>query len=738
MLFFLTLLVGGYLYAHVLTDKVPPRRQGFVHLVVVIVSLTLLPISPSETFKPVGGDSPIAGILLLLLATVGGPYFLLASTGPLMQRWFSQSYPGRSPYRLYSLSNVGSLLALLSYPVVVEPSLRLNTQVGIWSAAYVAFAALAVWCSVRLTTSPVATVRDSSSTDNDETADESPDVRPGPMRMLLWLTLSATGSAMMLATTNQMCIDVAAVPFLWVLPLAMYLLTFVICFDNPAWYDRRVFGLLLVAAATALCWQMNEGLDTTIPALVSIYSAGMFACCMTCHGELVRSRPHPRYLTLFYLLVSVGGTLGGLFVAITAPAMFTGFWEYHIALFAACAVTLIAWCVNRAWKDVKSVTLIIGLQLLLVGAIAVLAIDETISPMLCLTLVGGYFGLLVVGVLFSPRETSNAVGTIDGQGVRFRRLRNCTKHSFRRVVESGVWLWAPAATACLLLAVTLNQLVNDDGENFIHRSRNFYGVLRVSTDEDDNGEYLSLSHGRIEHGNQYIDEELRTEATTYYGYGTGVELGLRLHPRRQADDPQDRSLNVGAVGLGAGTIAALGQTMDTLRFYEINPDVLAVAREHFTYLSDSAATTKVILGDARIMLERQLKTDGSQQFDVLIIDAFSSDSIPVHLITRECCDLYRKHLKDDGLLLFHISNRYLDLEPITRALAQHLNWNAIPIDSDGDEFLGVYTATWVIITANERFLGQDECLEATTPWENNVSPLLWTDDFASPWQIMAE
>ena len=867
MLFFQTMLVGGYLYAHVLTDRVKPRVQGIVHLAVVIASLALLPISPAEDFKPVGGDSPAMGILLLLLATVGGPYFLLASTGPLMQRWFSHSYPGRSPYRLYSLSNVGSLLALLSYPVVVEPTLRLQTQVSIWSITYAVFAALAVWCSIRLATTEVGVGGELSLADEPNSADESQNVRPGAMRMLLWLGLSATGSAIMLATTNQMCIDVAAVPFLWVLPLSLYLFTFVVCFDNPEWYDRRVFGLLLVAATAALCWQMNEGLETTIPALVSVYSAGMFACCMTCHGELVHSRPHPRYLTLFYLLVSAGGTLGGVFVAIVSPSVFTGFWEYHIALFAACAITLIAWCVNRAWKDTGSAVfwiwvmssvaqillvvclvyrpqvdifsysdalllfcglgimhvigwvltayrerqptalsvtwatvticqlvwvigfvtmhlsgtlgigqyaifsgccvataaagfgiarlleqrvsqnawrcvLMVGLQLVLWSAIAELTIGGAITQNVCLTLIGAYCGLSVIGFVFSGHMRSETEHTVDGPeagaGLPTHWLRKFFQGGLRNSESSGVWFWAPTTTGCVLLGFAMNQLVQDDDEDFIHSSRNFYGVLRVSAEEDDNGTYNSLSHGRIEHGNQYTDEDLRKEATTYYGVGTGVELAIRQHPRRQADNPRERSLRIGVVGLGAGTVAALGQATDTLKFYEINPDVLKVAREHFTYLSDSAATTDVILGDARIMLEHELASSGSQQFDVLIIDAFSSDSIPVHLITQECCDLYRKHLKDDGLLLIHISNRYLDLEPITRALAQHLNWNAIPIDSDGDDTIGVYSATWIIITANEEFLEQEEVQELTSAWEDNVAPLLWTDDFASLWQIMAQ
>ncbi len=350
MLFFQILLLAGYAYAHLLSVKLSVRRQGMVHLILVLISLALLPIRPSQQFKPIGSDSPVGGILLLLLATVGGPYFILSSTGPLMQRWFSRLFVGRSPYRLYSLSNFGSLLALLSYPFVFEPTLRLNAQVWIWSAAYGVFAAFAIWCSLRVMKLDDEPQIESLPADGSETNDDQSAVRPSFGRMLMWLGLAAMGSTMLLATTNQMCIDVAVVPFLWVLPLSLYLLTFVICFDNPRWYDRRVYGLLLVPAAAAACWQLNQGLDTSIPGLVSVYSAVMFVCCMTCHGELVNSRPHPRYLTLFYLLVAAGGAMGGVFVAVVSPAVFTAFWEYHVALAGTCGMTLIAWCVNRAWQ----------------------------------------------------------------------------------------------------------------------------------------------------------------------------------------------------------------------------------------------------------------------------------------------------------------------------------------------------------------------------------------------------
>lgn len=837
MLFFQVLLLGGYTYAHLLSVKLSLRRQGLVHLLLVIVSLALLPITPSQQLKPTGGDSPVGGILLLLLATVGGPYFVLSSTGPLMQRWFSRLFAGRSPYRLYALSNVGSLLALLSYPFLVEPVLRLHEQVWIWSVMYAVFAALAVWCAIQVMHLDEEPLAGPTPTAETEFNDARTIARPGLGRMLLWLGLAAMGSTMLLATTNQMCIDVAVVPFLWVLPLGLYLLSFVICFDNPRWYDRRVFGLLLVLAAAAACWQLNQELDTSIPGLVCIYSVVMFACCMTCHGELVQLRPDPRHLTLFYLLVSAGGAFGGVFVAVVSPAVFTGFWEYHFALAGACGVTLIAWYVARprqggaslvvwagalisaiqVWlvielvyrKQAESFTqgdasllfgvigvmhligwavtadrersprtvtvvwtavtigqlawviglnqtrfagsitisqyavlgvssivvaslgllvtwtiekrmseatirwiLIAGLQVLLAAGVFWLQHNGTISTATCGKLLGGYLGLYVLGQWLSRRKS-----------VPF--------------VECRAWFLAPTATAWGLLVMALHHLTIEDSSDFIYKSRNFYGVLSVAVYDDVNGEYHSLMHGQIEHGNQYTDDYWKTQPTTYYGQGSGVDLAISLHPRRRAADTLEKSLHVGIVGLGAGTIAAYGNLGDTFRFYEINRDVIDISDQYFSYRSDSPATTEVVMGDARINLDRELAKGGSQQFDVLAVDAFSSDAIPLHLLTRECADLFRRHLKDDGLLLLHISNRYLDLNPITLALADHLGWKAVRIDADDDDELGIYGSTWIIITANEEFLAESEVQRTHSPWDEDQAKLLWTDDYASLWQVIS-
>jgi hypothetical protein len=304
-------------------------------------------------------------------------------------------------------------------------------------------------------------------------------------------------------------------------------------------------------------------------------------------------------------------------------------------------------------------------------------------------------------------------------------------------VRGGLWFLAPAATAWVLLVMQLTELAKEDREDYVYMSRNFYGVLSVALYRDFNGEFHSLMHGQIEHGFQYLDDDWRTTPTTYYGEGTGVDLALRLHPRRVADDADDRSLRVGIVGLGAGSIAAYGKPGDTFRFYEINRDVLNLSDGYFSYLKDSAAKVEVVVGDARITMDRELSNGESQQFDVLLIDAFSSDAIPLHLLTRECADVYRSHLADDGLLLIHISNRYLDLNPVTLALAEHLGWEAVRIDTDDNDELGVYGATWIVITANSEFLSHSEVRAAHSPWDDDQPLLLWTDDFASLWQVIS-
>ena len=590
----------------------------------------------------------MAMILLLLLTNIGVPYLLLSATAPLVQYWFSRSFPGRSPYRLYALSNFGSLLALVSYPFMVEPGLTLKRQVAAWGWGFAAFALCCGWCVFRLVRSPVPAGYTDSGKDSGTGAG-----RLAVPDIVLWLLLSACGSAMLLATTNQLCQEVAVVPFLWVVPLAIYLVTFIISFNSERACDRLLWGLLLVGAVIPACRIFSLGVLVNLPVQILVYLATLFTCCMVCHSELARSRPDPHHLTAYYLIISVGGAAGGVFVALAAPALFSGFWEFPIALAATCLVILFAWFRGGAFTE-------------------------------------------------APR-----------------------------------WLPFSLIAGQLLLVIFVGNYLNSYRSLSIYSARNFYGVLRVIKENDSNGERLSLMHGGVMHGTQFTAPAKHSLPTTYYGPDSAAGLALRFHPRRFAADPLQRCLRVGVVGLGTGTLASYGTKGDTFRFYEINPEVIRLSDKYFSFRRDSAAQVDVVAGDARIVMENELKAKSPQRFDVLIIDAFSSDAIPVHLLTRECFAVYREHLEPDGLLLLHITNRFLDLAPVVRAQAKAIGCRAELIKSAAVPEAAIGKADWMVLTNNGRFFTIDEVREKLDPEPaTGAAPLLWTDDFASLWQIL--
>ena len=667
LLFFQVFLLLGYAYAHLASSRLTPRMLAAFHLVLLAASLLLLPIAPSsDLLEPGSEDAPTRQILALLVLTVGPACFLLSSTGPLIQRWFSSSFPGRSPYRLYALSNAGSLLALVSYPFLVEPLLALENQVAVWSWAYLAFAVCSGWSAVRagLWRGPdLRRAEDGASPDSSREAISPPgisdlhDEPPTATGVLLWLGLSAMGSAMLLATTNQMCQEVAVVPFLWILPLAIYLLTFILCFGHESRYDRRWLGLLVGVMVPLALLMMIRGPGEPLVNHLVVYSLTLFACCMVCHGELVKTKPHPRHLTLFYLTVAAGGALGGAAVALIAPLVFTGFWEFPVAMAGSAGLTLVAWYRARAWKP---------------------------------------------------------------------------------YLNRPYWILAPmtgmtfAVVACLILIAV------GTGHEAVLRSRNFYGVLRLTRESHgDQGERLVLTNGRVLHGAQFVEREKRTWPTTYYGRQSAIGLAMEHHPRRLAAQSEERRLRVGVIGLGAGTIAALARPGDYIRFYEINPDVVTIAERYFTFLKDTPAVVEVVSGDARVQMEAEVARNQRQSFDILAVDAFSSEAIPIHLLTRECLDTYWRHLRPEGLLLFHISNESLNLEPVVRGLARQSNRQALYIPNQGDAAQGVSTASWVLLTNNRDFLDSAKIQRAIKPPPDPLAPpLLWRDDFAGLWQVL--
>jgi len=657
LLFFQVILLLGYAYAHFLSSRLSPRRQAVVHLTLLALSLGFLPIAPSAEFwKPTASENHAWRILLLLASTIGVPYFLLSSTGPFLQEIFRRQ-SGQPPYRLYALSNLGSLLALLSYPFVFEPQFRLWTQIVAWSSGYALFVVLSGLVTWQLLSH------------DDEKVASAPRVARATKRALpptrrdyaLWLALSTCGSVMLMASTNQITLNIPSIPFLWVAPLALYLVSFIICFDHDRWYHRGVFWPLLGIAAAFSCVALWRGHHMRLDMTLAIYLGTLFASCMICHGELARSRPAPFFATQFYLVVAAGGALGGILVAVLAPLLLPDFWEYQIGLVATILLAIVSLFLAASRERLPSSSWVGGAMVLLAAPL---------------------FMLAVLKMSWNPTEKLTP------------------------------------------LAIT----------------RDFFGVLRVfdkTTQGDPNGPQRLLVHGSIDHGFQYVDVAKRHFATSYYGPTSGVGLAIDRHPRRFSPNPAQRHLKIGVLGLGAGTLAAAAKPGDTMTFYEINPAVVDLANEYFTYCKDSAAKIDYILGDARLEMERQLAAGEPQEFDVLAIDAFSSDSIPMHLLTVESVQVYLRHLQPDGILCFHISNLFLDLDRVVRGIADALEVPCIFIESRPDATPGCYFSNWGLLTTNETFLRDPvvaAAIAATRPWGQR--PVAWTDDYASLWEIV--
>ncbi len=640
LLFFQCILLAGYGYAHWLGSLKSVRTQATIHVSLLLASLLLLPVAPNpELWKPTGAGSPTRDILVLLLATVGGPYFLLSATTPLLQRWFTlgQSTAG---WRLYALSNFGSFLALFSYPFLLEPYARLVTQSWIWTGGYVAFA---VACSAVAWRVRGVEFRIQNSEFRMEEG-------PSALTFVFWLGLAATASALLLATTNLITQDIAVAPFLWILPLSVYLLSFILTFESDRWYRRLPFAVLAGVLAPVSAATTSAGV-VLLPLWgeAAIYLGALFAVCMLCHGELARSRPAASQLTAFYLTVSAGGVLGGIFVALIAPGLFSQFTEYPLALATGGALGLVGWFRTGAFLEWTRANFSVRV------------------PMMALL-----FGTL----------------------------------------------------GSLALAV-----VPGIGRQPLARVRNFFGILAVAERTDSAGEYRQLTHGRIKHGSQYVAEPLHSQPTSYFGprSGVGVVMG--------ALQKEHESLNVAIIGLGAGTMAAWGRPGDNIRFYEINPDDERIARQWFSYLGSSKAKVDVALGDARIVLERELAEGKRNDYDMIVVDAFSSDAIPMHLLTAQCADIYRKRLKPGGLLMMHISNRTLNLEPVVRGVAGHLNWTASQFLSNGYSPAGEDGSRWILMAQDGDWVTRANLKQLVSGW-SDAEPLLWTDDFASLWHVL--
>jgi hypothetical protein len=725
MLFFQLILVAGYAYSHLIATRLTPRRQVIVHLAIVSACVLLMgalaliwqsPITPGPSWKPPNPDFPIARIFALLLVSIGLPFFILSTTGPLLQAWFARSHQGISPYRLYSLSNVGSLLALVTYPFVIEPALTLKAQAIVWSTLFLAFAVGVGICGLKLARSADSTAY---SIDQDLSLASSKSGTPTTASYALWIALAAVASLMLLATTNEICQEVAVVPFLWILPLAIYLLSFIVCFDSERWYRRGIFHPVLGVAIFLACIVLCRA-NADIFSQVLVYCALLAAVCMVCHGELVKLKPGERYLTSFYLMVAIGGALGGVFAALIAPRIFTGYWEFHFAIWtSALMLYIVVMRDPQSWiYERRPLTAL----LLIAGALTLTQLlgDESIAD--AIRRLGSSHRLLAVLV---------ALGLF--AAIVFRKDTRIANKRPGLVVQVGVIAGLIVLAGVLIVSIAANLVTSS------LTTRNFYGALSVYSINDGYPEEhnFTLRHGRVVHGIQYTAADKVHLPVAYYGVDSGLGLLMAHLPRRSAPDSRARAIRLGAIGLGIGTVAAYGHAGDYIRFYEINPAVTKIATDpngFFTYMRDSPAKVDVIPGDARLSMEREVAANNVQGFDVLIVDAFAGDAIPVHLLTQEAIAIFLRELNRDGVLAIHISNRYLDLRPVVHEIAQRFNLNSGWVHSDGGPFCK--PSDWILLARTDEVLGQPAVSRQLQSLDSQRKVRLWTDDYSNLFQIL--
>lgn len=671
LLFSQVVLTVGYAYAYWLLGRSRERLQGTVHLIILGISLILLlatsliwpsPLSPDTSWRSPGNEQPIWEILRILVVAIGIPFLVLAANSTLMQAWFHRDYPAPTPYRLYAISNTGSLLALLSYPFLIEPNLTLQTQAYLWSLAYVAFAIIAAYLALR-------TYRwmQRDEAPQQKATKSSPLDRPTTGLYLLWIALAACASVLLVAMTNQLTQEIAVIPFLWILPLAIYLLTFILAFAGGILYSRPVYlvAFFIITIGSQMLLQVPS---SNLAVQVFIYSLLLFVSCMVLHNELYKLRPDASFLPSFYLMVAVGGALGGILVTLIAPLIFSsGFWELQWGLIAS-------------------------------GILMAIVIVREQKP----------------ATRKRPRKGDKQSGSL-------QRLLNPL------LIALGILI-------LLQIVFVINYMRAVSAESLLSR-RNFYGVLRVWEINEEQPALLAyqLAHGQTAHGFQFDAEQIRAVPTTYYSENSGVGLAFLNHQKRP--DP----LRVGGLGLGIGVIGAYGQVGDEFRFYEVNPDVIRIAEgeaAYFSFLADSPAKVDVIPGDARVSLEAESLGDGSQSFDLLVLDTFSGGSIPLHLLTKEAFEIYLQHLNQGGIMAINVSNNYFDLPQAVFKLAEEFNLSAALIEDRGDG-LQSYDSIWVLLAREREALELPAiAVRRSQPPDVPENIRLWTDDFSNLFQIV--
>ncbi len=675
--FYQTALFLGYGYAHLLIRFATPPWQLAIHSTLVGAAILSLPVLPAGDWANLSGNHPVARILTMMMSHVALPFIALASTGPLIQSWFARRYPTRSPYPLYSVSNAGSMLALIAYPVALEPNLGLSQTGSYWEWSF----------GVAMVTVLFAAELARRSTRRDDVPARPTTQPTGHGRgcaqireIMLWLALAGCAVLMLNGVTNRLCLDVASVPFLWILPLAAYLATLVLSFSSERAYHRGlyfglVFVLLAIGAFRGLFLLENQtntesGLAEnfrSLPMLIAYYTALVFAVCSILHGELYRLRPASDSLTTFYLSMAGGGALGGLFVGIAAPFLFEGYTEFGLGLVLS----------------------------------------------------------LSLGLYLVVRERG-------GPRIAWHR----SPVALRAVVVLGLLMLSYEGWQSIRPAVP-----------GVLQERNFYGVVRVIESPEGAGNSRTLMHGSTVHGVQFLSPRGRRLPTSYYGRASSLASAISTLPA-------DRGARIGGIGLGTGTIAAYARPGDSFRFYETDPAVIRIARDDgiFSFLTDSPAEIDVQVGDGRLLLETEQAQGKVQDFDILVLDAFSSDSIPVHLMTREAFGVYAAALNPDGILAVHVSNRFFNLMPVVARLGKEVGLEHLHAKTKRAPLRQTKPSHWIYLARDRKRLDRVEAaadpilkqlrLASDTQrfWREDDSSLrnapLWTDDYSNLWSVI--
>jgi hypothetical protein len=685
MVFYQSLLFLGYLYAHALATRCSPKQQVFIHASLIALSFLVLPVALPDNNPPPTENNPTFWVFTTLLSAIGLPFFIISTTAPLMQKWFAQLNHRYSddPYFLYVASNVGSLLSLLSYPFLLEPAIGLNQQQSDWSVGYIALAILLSSCALLLW------LRANISKDNAQKSQE----KLPPLTIatqLHWLALAFVPSSLLLGLTNFISTDIASVPLLWIIPLTVYLLSFIIVFSH---YNDSIFPWILKLQSLffvpfLICAFINPA-DLEYWAYLLLHLIAFFFAVMVCHGELAKSRPNTAYLTRFYLIMSFAGMLGGMFNTFVAPFIFKGIYEYPLMIVAALLLRPLAITANAN----KKLSWQIGLPSL-IALIGWLVFNAPQNPI-------DYFEAFAISLIC---------------------LSLCAYWTRQHKIEYALF-----NGAIILLALGLHSL----SAKTLYQQRTFFGVLSVResvliNEQNQPETYYELFHGTTKHGAQRLTAGNETTPLTYYSKQGPMGQLFAEYNKVNTD------WTIGAVGLGAGALACYAKPSQNWTYYEIDPLVVSVAKDdkYFSYLKRCAPNAAMRIGDARLSLSKEQ----DNHFDLLMLDAFSSDAVPTHLITKEALELYFKKLKPNGILAFHITNRHLALKKVLSILAEQLHKTAFIEEFKPQQELPLVVATdWVVIANNAQVLeplhNSNLGTWETLPLYFDIKP--WTDDFTN-------